>query len=308
MKHSFFSKLTGILVSIPMALSFMASVPFSTSAYQIQEQQLTGEINSNIEVQRSTNFVITGTAHITGNILLDNSATETDNITFSGGGTLIVDGGYLLNGYKSTTTIEAGTAVKIGNGMSVGASGSQDGKVIVNGDLYVTSNTSAIVAETIKIGSTGKLEVSCEQGVKLNASTTTYKNAFTIQKGGQFIGNATECNVSVYVGYAGSDYQDLQHTMQAINIPSNYLPSNYEYAYVTENDNVAYILKATSKTSPVLASEEVTGASDGVLRLMSQVSTPTPTYNPLIPFFIGVIDDEDIAAGAGSVSECEIIE
>lgn len=177
---------------------------------------------------------------------LDFSTQGLSDVTFQGKGKLTVNEN-ISNGSKINVTIDNEAEVVASDGISIGISGGKDSEITVNGKLTAQSETnSAINAGKIKIGSSGVLNVSGKEGIKVNGSenyiqTMGYqsvsrvkqrnssispklKDAFKIEEGGQFHANCDGYNIMVF-----SDSEEITDETkgQMLVLPANYLPNGY---------------------------------------------------------------------------------
>lgn len=154
------------------------------------------------------------------------------HLIFSGPGKLTIEKQINISGGNNNLlSVAKGAYVVAENGISIGASSGVDSIVTVNGSLTVKSgaDSNAIYAGKVIVSADGLLEVSGEEGVRLNGMTKNgsdkdFSGAFTIEKGGCFTANCNIFNVRVDSGTG--NFPDGSNAAQAISVPENYLPTD----------------------------------------------------------------------------------
>ena len=140
---------------------------------------------------------------------------------------------------NSSFTVLDGVEFIAESGIGIGASGSVNSMVTVNGTLTVkTINETdvGISAGMLRVGSTGKLSVSGNKGVWLNGmninNDMTFENAFYIEQGGQFISDCVEFGIAINFGNCGYGYsvEDVtdKEAEKMLAVPEIDLPVGYK--------------------------------------------------------------------------------
>ncbi len=170
----------------------------------------------------------------------DNGVDAPIKVTFSGKGTLTVTEWINMYGAdNSSFTVLDGVEFIAESGIGIGASGSVNSMVTVNGTLTVkTINETdvGISAGMLRVGSTGKLSVSGNKGVWLNGmninNDMTFENAFYIEQGGQFISGCVEFGIAINFGNCGYGYsvEDVtdKEAEKMLAVPEIDLPVGYK--------------------------------------------------------------------------------
>lgn len=130
----------------------------------------------------------------------------------------------------STLTIEAGATVNLTNSVSIGASGSSNGRVVVDGTLNV-EGSDGVGTEIMTIGSTGSVTITgATNGIKLMGDEAK----LTVEEGGALSIESTDTALQVV-----RDKLDEQSDLTAeecIVLPDRYLAKGLELCTVTYND------------------------------------------------------------------------
>ncbi|HCT65749.1 MAG TPA: hypothetical protein DIC60_10870 [Lachnospiraceae bacterium] len=118
------------------------------------------------------------------------------DLTFAGSGTFILNGGISGTGCNGDmVTVQGGATVNVGGGISIGASGGQDGTLIVDGtetDLAVSSQMGAgVYLDTVRVTNGGQMTVhAASEGIFAGDGGVTVTGGSTLNVG---------CDYGVYI-------------------------------------------------------------------------------------------------------------
>ncbi len=188
-------------------------------------------------------------------------------------GTLAVNGSISLS---KSLTISNGVKVKA-QSISLGDSGAVGNynDVIVNGILEVNSNSFyGITAGKMLIGSTGKVNVSGECGIKLTGYVTesdldTFKME---EKDGSFGQLIIDCESNALEAVGIDDNTESIITLP--DVPSPILPEPYEIKCFSGNDDYGYTIVDKNQPDPIYY-----GRDNGFEGDFSSLSLGDPLYN-----------------------------